>query len=90
MARHYQPLGKILVFILGFFPSLMKARDKHRNYTIEKTERRLAMPETGRKDFISYILRHLDDDKGMTIPEITNTSGLLILAGMLPENKPGV
>ncbi|KAF7902813.1 hypothetical protein EAF00_002716 [Botryotinia globosa] len=68
-----------ILAILALFPTLQKARQRHIQYTQDKTARRLDTV-TDRRDFMSYILRH-NDEKGMTRAEIMKTTGTLIIAG---------
>lgn len=55
------------------------ARAEHSRYSAELAARRMAT-KTDRKDFMSYILR-FNDDKGMSVSEIKQTSKVLVLAG---------
>ncbi|KAF2108459.1 cytochrome P450 monooxygenase-like protein [Lophiotrema nucula] len=77
--RAYPIVGVPLMSLLKLFPQLANARQKHEQYTIDKTARRLDV-KTDRKDFMSYILKH-NDEKGMTREEIMKTSGIVIIAG---------
>ncbi|MCJ1388900.1 hypothetical protein MMC18_001751 [Xylographa bjoerkii] len=79
LARAFPSFGATLMFIVSFIPAVVEGAKTHRMYTIQRTEKRLAM-KTDRKDFMSYVLRH-NDEKGMTEQEIKKTSGLLIIAG---------
>ena len=79
LARAYPLLGALLMYIVSYIPAVVEGAKKHRMYTTQRTEKRLAM-KTDRKDFMSYVLRH-NDEKGMTREEIKKTSGLLIIAG---------
>lgn len=81
ICRAYPWLGTAALSLLKLFPFVMKAHDEHNAFTDRRVDQRLAM-ETDRKDFMSYILRH-NDKKGMTKPEIYNTSSVLNVAGML-------
>ncbi|MCJ1282685.1 hypothetical protein MMC26_002010 [Xylographa opegraphella] len=81
LARAFPSFGAVLMFIVSFIPAVVKGARTHRMYTIQRTEKRLAM-KTNRKDFMSYVLRH-NDEKGMTREEIKKTSGLLIIAATL-------
>ncbi|OCL05893.1 cytochrome P450 monooxygenase-like protein [Glonium stellatum] len=77
--RGYPIIGYPLLGLFQLFPALAKAREKHRQYTEDKTARRLDK-KSEQQDFMSYILRH-NDEKGMTRPEIMKTSGTIIVAG---------
>ncbi|MCJ1432335.1 hypothetical protein MMC27_001691 [Xylographa pallens] len=79
LARAFPSFGAALMFIVSFIPAVVEGAKTHRMYTLQRTEKRLAM-KTDRKDFMSYVLRH-NDEKGMTREEIKKTSGLLIIAG---------
>ncbi|KAM5350928.1 hypothetical protein ACJ41O_003651 [Fusarium nematophilum] len=58
---------------------LIKASKEHLQLTHETAMKRVART-TDRADFISYILRH-NDDKGMSMGELSVNSHILILAG---------
>lgn len=60
--------------------SLKEKAASHARLTIQKLNKRLASTED-KVDFLSYILRHNDDGKGMTRPELEANSSLLIIAG---------
>ncbi|TGO65481.1 hypothetical protein BCON_0002g00650 [Botryotinia convoluta] len=77
--RAYPLVGMPILAMLALFPGLQKARQRHIQYTQDKTARRLDTV-TDRRDFMSYILRH-NDEKGMTRAEIMKTTGTLIIAG---------
>lgn len=92
--RAYPIVGYPLLSLLTQFPQLAKARQKHEQYTVDKTTRRMEA-NTDRKDFMryetntaycpgtksrSYILKH-NDERGMTRFEIMKTSALIIIAG---------
>ncbi|KAF7888170.1 uncharacterized protein EAF02_002711 [Botrytis sinoallii] len=77
--RAYPLVGMPILAMLALFPALQKARQRHIQYTQDKTARRLDTV-TDRRDFMSYILRH-NDEKGMTRAEIMKTTGTLIIAG---------
>ncbi|MCJ1235343.1 hypothetical protein MMC14_003311 [Varicellaria rhodocarpa] len=77
--KTYPNIESPAFLLLSMFPSLMKARITHYEFTREKLERRLAQ-KTDRRDFINYIQRH-NDEKGMSEPEILATCRTLITAG---------
>ncbi|KAF2462739.1 cytochrome P450 monooxygenase-like protein, partial [Lindgomyces ingoldianus] len=77
--RAYPLIGLPILSLLKMFPALAKARQKHEQFSIDKTMRRLEM-KTDRKDFMSYILKH-NDEKGMTTAEIMKTMSIVIIAG---------
>ncbi|KAF2822613.1 cytochrome P450 [Ophiobolus disseminans] len=77
--RAYPIVGTPIISPLKLFPQLARARQKHEQYTVDKTLRRLDS-KTERKDFMSYILKH-NDSKGMTKDEITKTMNIIIIAG---------
>ncbi|KAG9195827.1 hypothetical protein G6011_00948 [Alternaria panax] len=60
----------------------IQKRNEHKAMSIEKAERRIALgpAPNGRKDIMTYILRH-NDEKGMTHQEILGNSEALIVAG---------
>ncbi|KAF2652208.1 cytochrome P450 3A17 [Lophiostoma macrostomum CBS 122681] len=61
---------------------MLEAQEQHRALASEKTKRRLALGPApdGRKDFLTYMLRH-NDEKGMTETEIIHNTEPLIVAG---------
>jgi len=79
---NYYPLLRPLLFLLvgkeGF-----KKRAEHEALAHAKTEKRLALGPAGdgRKDFMTYILRHNGEGKGMSHQEILQNSRGLIVAG---------
>ncbi|KAL1793786.1 hypothetical protein ACET3X_008768 [Alternaria dauci] len=68
-------------FIAMIFVGIRKRREQ-KEMSREKTERRIALGPApdGRKDFLTYILRH-NDEKGMSHEEILANSDALIIAG---------
>ncbi|KAI8942932.1 hypothetical protein NX059_000970 [Plenodomus lindquistii] len=60
----------------------LRKRYEHKSMSNVKTERRLALGPTpnGRRDIMTYILRH-NDEKGMRHEEILSNSDALIIAG---------
>ncbi|GFF37463.1 toxin biosynthesis cytochrome P450 monooxygenase, putative [Aspergillus udagawae] len=69
------PLTKLLV------PSYLHSRrEASFQLTVEKVSRRLHR-QTNRPDFISYILRHKDDENRMSRQEIDANAATLVLAG---------
>ncbi|KAH6620595.1 cytochrome P450 [Boeremia exigua] len=74
--------------LLGAAQSLTVSKEnvrmlaEHKAMSKEKVERRLALGPApdGRKDIMTYILRH-NDEKGMSRQEIISNSELLIVAG---------
>jgi cytochrome P450 len=60
----------------------IQQRNEHKAMSREKTERRIALgpAPNGRKDIMTYILRH-NDEKGMSHAEILGNSDALIVAG---------
>ncbi|TGO35783.1 hypothetical protein BHYA_0146g00230 [Botrytis hyacinthi] len=79
--RAYPLVGMPILAMLALFPALQKARQRHIQYTQDKTARRLDTV-TDRRDFMSYILRH-NDEKGMTRAEIMKTAGSKTTATLL-------
>jgi cytochrome P450 len=53
---------------------------EHAHLTTSTARKRVESGKTDREDFMSYILRH-NDEKGMTMEEIIENSGTLIVAG---------
>ncbi|KAF2852017.1 cytochrome P450 [Plenodomus tracheiphilus IPT5] len=77
--REYPIVGVPAMALLRFVPALIKARHAHVCFTREKVERRLKS-ETGRKDFLSYVLQN-DDGTRVTVDDIERTCSTLIVAG---------
>ena len=59
--------------------SSYKAAQAHFAMSRDKLRRRMAT-KTDRKDLLSYVLE-LNDEKGLTLPELEATSSIIILAG---------
>lgn len=75
--RH--PALKRLVSL--FVPArLVRSRKEHAALSEQTAKRRLEGGNVERGDFMSYILRH-NDEKGMTLGEIVENAGVLIIAG---------
>ncbi|KAF1847911.1 benzoate 4-monooxygenase cytochrome P450 [Cucurbitaria berberidis CBS 394.84] len=79
LLKDYPIIGTPIMALLQFVPALAKARHAHDSYTADRVARRLGK-ESDRKDFISYIQKH-NGEKGVTVDEIKQTSGTLIIAG---------
>ncbi|CAI6094821.1 unnamed protein product [Clonostachys chloroleuca] len=62
-------------------PSSRKSAEQHMEFSRRTALARIDSGNTVREDFMSYILRHNDDEKGMSKLEITENSATLILAG---------
>lgn len=74
------PITRFVTLAL-YGKQILQARADHRQFTVEKTKRRLVLgPAKERKDFMSYILKN-NADKGMTEDEIVGNSESLIIAG---------
>jgi hypothetical protein len=56
--RAYPMVGYPLLKILTLFPGLQKARQKHTQYTRDRTARRLDDVEPTREDIMGHVLRH--------------------------------
>ncbi|RDW59469.1 hypothetical protein BP6252_12556 [Coleophoma cylindrospora] len=83
-----------MIRIFNFYPILKpllpllitkEARQKraeHVELIFSKTHERIALGNnTPKKDFMSYILRHNDNEKGMSQAELYGTADILIIAG---------
>ena len=79
VANAYPPLQWAMSLRDNLIPKANEARTQHAQYSAQAANGRMAL-ETDRKDFMSYILRH-NDEKGMTLSEIKQTSKVLVLAG---------
>ncbi|KAM0278019.1 hypothetical protein ACHAQH_005388 [Verticillium albo-atrum] len=62
-------------------PSLKRSAKEHHQLSHDTAVKRLDSGNTHREDFMSYILRHNDSEKGMTVGEIVENSSILIVAG---------
>lgn len=60
--------------------SMLNAFNEHRKLAAAKAERRMNSVED-KPDFMSFILKHNDTDKGMTLDEIRENASVLIIAG---------
>ncbi|QSZ32535.1 hypothetical protein DSL72_002113 [Monilinia vaccinii-corymbosi] len=77
-ALKYPIIGNIACFL---FPALMQAKiQKHWKLSQEKAYRRIDTPRD-KPDFVSYILKYNDTEKGMSREEIGANASILILAG---------
>jgi len=67
-------------YLMKIIPKEVSAisRDNY-SWAVEKVHQRMER-ETQRDDFMTYILRHNDED-GMSVPEIENNTNVLIVAG---------
>jgi cytochrome P450 len=77
-ARMYPLTKPLLAYILPKF--LGKSAADHRKYSADKADRRMQL-QTDRPDFMSYILKHNETEKGMTLAEIREGASVFILAG---------
>lgn len=80
--NRYSWLRPLTSLVLG--KDELQDKDKQRtseDLATEKTEKRMALGEAERKDFMTYILRHNKDGKGMTKGEIVVNARTLIIAG---------
>jgi len=77
-ARNYPIIGKFVYFMLP--RELLKKFPTHKEMAREKATRRMNRV-TDRPDFMSYIMKNNDTEKGMSTPEIRENASLLILAG---------
>ncbi|CAD6446448.1 1bed780c-1914-4f58-812b-d0afbe267ce5 [Sclerotinia trifoliorum] len=75
---HY-PFVRFL-FRLLIPSSLLNGFNEHRKLAGAKAERRMNSAQD-RPDFMSFILKHNDTDKGMTLDEIRENASVLIIAG---------
>lgn len=76
------PIFELPLRLFKTIPAVKRVMTKHKQFTIDKTMRRLEM-QTDRTDFMWYITRnnHQDKEQGMTDEEICGNAGFLILAG---------
>ncbi|KAL2044387.1 hypothetical protein N7G274_003092 [Stereocaulon virgatum] len=73
----YPWISSLLVALMP--KSAYRAAQAHFAMSSDKVRRRMAL-KTDRKDLLSYVLT-LNDDKGLTLPELEATSSIIILAG---------
>lgn len=65
-----------------FMPKRLRSvSSDHLRRTVAAVEQRIDSGNTAREDFMSYILRHNSEEKGMTRGEIMENSSSLIIAG---------
>ncbi|KAM3076809.1 hypothetical protein ACMFMG_003723 [Clarireedia jacksonii] len=76
--RKYPPYGTWLLFLIP--PSMRNRFQRHKALAAEKAERRMAK-HTDRPDFMAYIMKHNETEKGMTEGEIKENASILIVAG---------
>lgn len=76
--RKYPPIGHLLLLLIP--QSIKNELLHHRQLSAEKAERRMAT-KTDRPDFMTYILKYNETEKGMTAEEIKANAGVLIIAG---------
>ena len=78
LAMQYYPAGRW--FMQNWIPqSLIDDVLKHSQFTEDKVRRRLNL-KVDRADFLSEVLKH-NDEKGMTVEEIVETSDIIIVTG---------
>ena len=75
----YYPFLKVLLK-LGLPAYLMERRRASFNLSVEKLNRRMRR-QTDRPDFMSYILKHNDDEHGLSMAEIEANAATFVLAG---------
>jgi cytochrome P450 len=73
----YPWISSLLVALMP--KSAHRAAEAHFAMSSDKVRRRMAL-KADRKDLLSYVLT-LNDDKGLTLPELEATSSIIILAG---------
>lgn len=77
-AKQYPLTKPLLAYILPKF--LGNSAAAHRKYSADKADRRMQL-QTDRPDFMSYILKHNETEKGMSPAEIREGASVFILAG---------
>ncbi|KAF3395109.1 Isotrichodermin C-15 hydroxylase, partial [Talaromyces pinophilus] len=76
--RRYPSAGLLLK---PFLPTkLLRDQRQHQLLSFEKARKRAELGSTEKPDFMSYILRH-NDENGMTLDEIGENSNVIIVAG---------
>lgn len=77
----FPPLASALEWCMGSqVKAALRKMDDHKQMAREKVDRRLGTA-TSRPDFVSYILRHDDDEKGLSREEIYANMSSIIAAG---------
>jgi cytochrome P450 len=76
--RKYPTVGSLLMLLIP--PKMRNRFVNHKKLAAEKAERRMATV-TDRPDFMTYIMRHNETEKGMTADEIKENASILIIAG---------
>lgn len=80
VAANYYPWISYIITEFFIPKHLIKMREDNLTQSAAKVKRRIAQ-ETNRPDFISYILKHNETEKGMAKAEIDNNANILIVAG---------
>ncbi|PQE28878.1 isotrichodermin C-15 hydroxylase protein [Rutstroemia sp. NJR-2017a BBW] len=76
--RKYPTVGSLLMLLIP--PKMRNRFINHKKLAAQKAERRMATV-TDRPDFMTYIMRHNETEKGMTPDEIKENASILIIAG---------
>lgn len=76
--KYYPIFGKLIHSMLS--KDSVQKFPSHKKMSAEKAMRRMEM-DTDRPDFMSYIMKNNDTEKGMSTREIQENASLLILAG---------
>ncbi|KAK2765509.1 hypothetical protein FQN54_008363 [Arachnomyces sp. PD_36] len=79
-AARYYPWISYLVSTFFIPKRLVELREENLTLSAAKVTRRIALG-TNRPDFISYILKHNETEKGMARAEIDSNANILIVAG---------
>ena len=80
--RYFPILQRLMVYTLP--KAVKQQRIDHFNMSKEKVHQRKAAQQNhtwGHADFMAHVLRHDDDEKGMSVPELESTFNILVLAG---------
>lgn len=84
-AKMYPLTKPLMKYVLPKFLG-QRAAD-HRKFSADKADRRMKL-QTDRPDFMSYILKHNETEKGMTPAEIREGASVFILAGSETVSSP--
>jgi len=77
-SKHYPIIGKLVYFMIP--KALVEKFPTHKKMAADKATRRMDK-DTDRPDFMSYIMKNNDTEKGMSRAEIRENASLLIIAG---------
>lgn len=77
---NFYPLIGMAALMLMLPKGVRGKANEHKRMSAEKAERRMGI-KTERPDFMTYILKHNGEEKGMSDEEIKTGASILIAAG---------